>query len=186
VIYFLPAVATLLGVVFRGESVGAVATLGLALIVAGAYLTSRREAPPPPRTAKAQTPRHKLGGEADRGLSGCHARALDRPLGPREGGGMIARTWRGWTKTEDAGAYVHYLVGTGMKEYRETPGNRAVYLLRRAEGGRTEFVTLTFWDSMDAVKGFAGEEVERAVFYPEDDRFLVDRETIALHYEVVE
>ncbi|MGH2789142.1 MAG: antibiotic biosynthesis monooxygenase [Actinomycetota bacterium] len=99
---------------------------------------------------------------------------------------MIARTWRGWTKTEDADAYVDYLQRTGIKEYRETPGNRAAYILRRDEGGKTEFVTLTFWDSMDAVKAFAGDEVERAVFYPEDDRFLVDRETTASHYSVFE
>lgn len=99
---------------------------------------------------------------------------------------MIARTWRGWTRREDADAYVGYLMGTGIKEYRGTPGNRAAYILRRDEGQRTEFVTLTFWDSMEAVRGFAGQDVEEAVFYPEDDRFLVDRETTASHYEVVE
>jgi heme-degrading monooxygenase HmoA len=99
---------------------------------------------------------------------------------------MIARTWRGWTRTSDAGAYVEYLQGTGMREYRETPGNRAAYILRRDEDDRTEFVTLTFWDSIESVKGFAGDEIERAVFYPEDDRFLLDRETSAHHYEVID
>jgi heme-degrading monooxygenase HmoA len=99
---------------------------------------------------------------------------------------MIARTWRGWVTKEDADAYVRYLIETGIKEYRETPGNRAAYILRRVEGDRTEFVTLTFWDSMQAVRGFAGPNVERAVFYPEDDRFLVDRESTATHYEVIE
>ena len=99
---------------------------------------------------------------------------------------MIARTWRGWTRTADADPYVEYLLRTGMKEYRETPGNRAAYILRRRDADRTEFVTLTFWDSLDAVKRFAGEEPERAVFYPEDDRFLVDRDTSASHYEVIE
>ena len=99
---------------------------------------------------------------------------------------MIARTWRGWTSTEDAKAYVQYLQRTGMKEYRATPGNRAAYILQREEGGRTEFVTLTFWNSMDAVRGFAGDQVERAVFYPEDDRFLIERDKTALHYEVIE
>ena len=102
----------------------------------------------------------------------------------RKGGAMIARTWRGWTKKADADAYVEYLRQTGIKEYRATAGNRAAYILRRDDGDHTEFVTLTFWDSMEAVKGFAGEEVERAVFYPEDDRFLIDRETTVRHYEV--
>jgi catechol 2,3-dioxygenase-like lactoylglutathione lyase family enzyme/heme-degrading monooxygenase HmoA len=99
---------------------------------------------------------------------------------------VIARIWRGWTRTEDADAYVAYLQETGIPAYRATPGNRAAYVLRRREGDRTEFVTLTFWSSLDAVRGFAGEEVERAVFYPEDDRFLVDRETTVTHFEVFE
>jgi heme-degrading monooxygenase HmoA len=99
---------------------------------------------------------------------------------------MIARTWRGWTRTSDADAYVEYLRMTGMREYRETPGNRAAYILRREEEDRTEFVTLTFWDSIESVKGFAGEDIERAVFYPQDDRFLLDRETSARHYEVID
>lgn len=99
---------------------------------------------------------------------------------------MIARTWRGWTRREDADAYVAYLMDTGLKAYRETPGNRAAYILRRDEGERTEFLTLSFWDSMEAVRAFAGQNVERAVFYPEDARFLVDRETTASHYQVVE
>jgi heme-degrading monooxygenase HmoA len=99
---------------------------------------------------------------------------------------MIARTWRGGTRSADADAYVDYLLETGIREYRATPGNRDAFILRRDEGDRTEFVTLTFWDSMDAVRGFAGDDVELAVFYPEDDRFLVDRETVARHYEVVE
>jgi len=97
---------------------------------------------------------------------------------------MIARTWRGWTRSGDADDYVEYLLRTGIEEYEATPGNRAAYILRRDDGDRTEFVTLTFWDSMDAVRGFAGDDVERAVFYPEDDKFLVDRETTAKHWEV--
>ena len=99
---------------------------------------------------------------------------------------MIARTWRGWTARTDADEYVEYLKRTGIEEYRATLGNRAAYILRRDDGERTEFVTLTFWDSMEAVARFAGPDVEQAVFYPEDDRFLVDRETTTLHYEVVE
>jgi len=98
---------------------------------------------------------------------------------------VVARTWRGWTKTEDADEYAAYIEDTGMRAYRETPGNRGAWMLRRDEDGRTEFVTLSFWDSLDAVRAFAGDDVERAVFYPEDDRFLVERETRVLHYEIV-
>ena len=81
---------------------------------------------------------------------------------------------------------MRYLLRTGIEEYLRTPGNRGAYILRRPDGDRTEFVTLSFWDSMEAVRDFAGDEVERAVFYSEDDRFLVDRETTASHFEVVE
>jgi len=99
---------------------------------------------------------------------------------------VIARTWRGWTRADDADAYVEYLQRTGIPEYRATEGNIAAYILRRNVGERTEFVTLTLWDSLDAVHGFAGDDVERAVFYPEDDRFLVERETTVAHFEVIE
>jgi heme-degrading monooxygenase HmoA len=98
---------------------------------------------------------------------------------------MIARTWRGAVRAEDADAYLEYLEATGLKEYRETPGNRGVFALRRIEGDRCEYLMLTLWDSFDAVKRFAGEDVETAVFYPEDDRFLVDRDLTSTHYEVV-
>ncbi len=97
---------------------------------------------------------------------------------------MIARVWRGWTRPGDSDAYAAYVEDTGMTAYRSTPGNRGAWLMRRDVEGRTEFVTLSFWDSWDAVRAFAGDEVERAVFYPEDDRYLVDREDTVTHYEV--
>jgi heme-degrading monooxygenase HmoA len=99
---------------------------------------------------------------------------------------VIARIWRGWTRSADRDAYVEYLEGTGMRAYRETPGNRGAWILRRADGDRTEFVTLSFWESMDAVRAFAGDEPGRAVFYPEDDRFLVGREETVTHFELFE
>jgi heme-degrading monooxygenase HmoA len=98
---------------------------------------------------------------------------------------VIARTWRGAVRAEDADAYLDYLEATGLKEYRETPGNGGVFALRRIEGDRCEYLIVSLWDSLEAVKRFAGEEPERAVFYPEDDRFLVDRDLTSTHYEVV-
>lgn len=98
---------------------------------------------------------------------------------------MIARTWRGATAEHDADAYVDYLMRTGVKGCHETDGNRGVLLLRRTSGGRAEFLFISLWESLDAVRAFAGDDIEKAVFYPEDDRFLVDREWTASHYEVV-
>ncbi|SOE02184.1 hypothetical protein [Blastococcus haudaquaticus] len=100
---------------------------------------------------------------------------------------MIARMWRGWVRTADREAYVDYVEGTGMSEYRRTPGNRGAHLLTRdLDDGRTEIVTLSFWNSRDVISGFAGEDISRAVFYPEDDRYLVDRETTVTHFDVAE
>ena len=98
---------------------------------------------------------------------------------------MIARIWKGAVRAGDADAYLEYLESTGFAEYRGTPGNRGLFALRRIVGDRCEYLLLTLWDSMDAVKGFAGEDVETAVFYPEDDRFLVDRDLTSSHYDVI-
>jgi len=98
---------------------------------------------------------------------------------------MIARFWRGATRAEDTDAYVEYLRGTGLKEYRSTPGNRGAWVLRRIRDGRAEFVTLSFWDSTESIAAFAGDDIDRAVFYPEDDRFLIERELTVDHYEIV-
>ena len=98
---------------------------------------------------------------------------------------MIARLWRGRVRTEDRDEYAAYIEQTGIGHYRRTPGNRAAHLLTRDLGdGTTEVVTLSFWGSLDDVRGFAGDDVEAAVFYPEDDRYLLDRGETVTHYEV--
>lgn len=98
---------------------------------------------------------------------------------------MIARSWAGATRAEDADAYVDYLHTTGLAEYQATPGNRGVLALRRIAGGRAEFLLVTLWDSEDAIRRFAGDDIGRAVFYPEDERYLVARDERVRHYEVV-
>ncbi len=98
---------------------------------------------------------------------------------------MIARTWRGSVRAGDAERYVDYLRETGFAGLGSTPGNLAVVGLRRADGDHAEFVVLSLWESMDAVRRFAGERAERAVFYPGDDGFLVEREEHVSHFDVV-
>jgi heme-degrading monooxygenase HmoA len=97
---------------------------------------------------------------------------------------MIARTWRGATSSEDAEAYHEYLNETGVRACEETPGNRGVYVLRRVVETRAEFLFVSLWDSMDAVTRFAGADA-RAVFYPEDERYLIDFDPDVTHYEVL-
>ena len=99
---------------------------------------------------------------------------------------MIARIWRGITLKEKANAYQSYLEGTGLKDYAKTPGNRGVYVLRRTQGDHCEFQLVSLWDSMDAVREFAGEHPERPVYYPEDDQYLLEMEPLVRHYEVFE
>jgi heme-degrading monooxygenase HmoA len=98
---------------------------------------------------------------------------------------VIARVWRGATAATDRDRYLEYLEETGLREYRETPGNRGVLVLTRSVEDRMEFTIVTLWDSREAVAAFAGPDAERAVFYPEDDRFLVDRDETVTHYDVL-
>jgi heme-degrading monooxygenase HmoA len=98
---------------------------------------------------------------------------------------MIARIWRGAVATDRADEYVKYIEGTGMSEYTETPGNLGAHMLRRdLDNGRTEVVTLSFWESMDAVRRFAGDDPEQAVFYPEDEGYLLEADKTVAHFEV--
>jgi heme-degrading monooxygenase HmoA len=97
---------------------------------------------------------------------------------------MIARIWKGAVHQRDGDAYAGYMRETGVAAYASTPGNRGVWMLRRDVDDRTEFVMLTLWDSLEAVRSFAGDDYETAVFYPEDDRFLVERDLTATHYQV--
>jgi len=99
---------------------------------------------------------------------------------------MIARTWRGWVSTERAAAYVEYITGTGLIGYQNTPGNLGAQMWTRDLGdGRTEVMTISWWSSRKDVEGFAGRDIDVAVFYPEDDDYLIDRETNVTHHDVV-
>ena len=97
---------------------------------------------------------------------------------------MIARIWRGVVADADADAYAEYMLATGVPEYAAAPGNRGVHMLRRRIDAGCEFVMFTLWESLDDVRTFAGDDPEQAVFYPEDDRFLIERDRRVRHYEV--
>jgi heme-degrading monooxygenase HmoA len=99
---------------------------------------------------------------------------------------MLARLWRGATSADDADAYLAYLRRTGLREYAATPGHRGTLTLRSVHGERAEFLLISLWESMDAIRAFAGEDVERAVFYPDDERFLIDRDDQVAHFELVD
>lgn len=98
---------------------------------------------------------------------------------------MLVRSWTGWTRTIDADAYVEYMHEVALDGYAETPGNRGVLMLRRdLPDGRTEFTMITAWDDWSSVRAFAGDNPDKAVFYPLDERFLIDRDLTVRHYDV--
>jgi heme-degrading monooxygenase HmoA len=99
---------------------------------------------------------------------------------------VIARIWRGWTRSWDADAYAEHLRQTAIPQGREAPGNLGVYLLRRGDGDRTEFAVITLWQSLDAIRAVAGEDIEQPVSSPHDDAFLTGPPAAISHYQVIE
>ncbi|NIR43225.1 MAG: antibiotic biosynthesis monooxygenase, partial [Gemmatimonadetes bacterium] len=96
---------------------------------------------------------------------------------------MIARIWHGRTRIEHLDEYTDYIEKSGIAGLRGTPGNRAAMIFRRENGAEAEFLVVSFWESMEAVKAFAGEPLERAVYYPEDEKYLLEFEPEVVHYE---
>ena len=99
---------------------------------------------------------------------------------------LIARLWHGAVPAAKGDAYAAYLRRTGVPDCRTTPGNRGVEVLRQTTGEETHFLFVSFWDSMDAIRAFAGEDVGRARYYPEDREYLLELEPTVTHYEVFE
>ena len=99
---------------------------------------------------------------------------------------MIARIWRGTTAAGRAQEYLQYIRDTGVSDYTATPGNHGVQILMRTHDGRTDFTILSYWESLDAIKAFAGDDPEASRFYPEDDEFLIDKEPRVEHHDVAD
>lgn len=98
---------------------------------------------------------------------------------------MIVRMWHGRVPASKAAAYRAFVTGRAIPDYQSVPGNLSVHILERADGDVTHFITLTFWESLDAIRAFAGDDVEKAKYYPEDKDFLLEFEERVVHYEVV-
>lgn len=98
---------------------------------------------------------------------------------------MIGRLWRGWTNLENADSYEALLRQEILPGIHRIRGYRGAYLLKRDVPEGVEFATLTLFDSMDAVKAFAGENYETAVVPPAARALLRDFERTSLHYAVV-
>jgi heme-degrading monooxygenase HmoA len=97
---------------------------------------------------------------------------------------MIMREWRGRVPHAKADAYETFLHESGIRDYAATPGNRGIWMLVDRSGEATEFTLLTLWESEDAIRAFAGDDIRLAHYYPEDDGFLLEKTKYVRHYEV--
>lgn len=100
---------------------------------------------------------------------------------------QIMRLWSSCIRSSDEEAYSDYIRRTGLEDYLQTPGNLGAQMLMRPLGdGTTEVTTLSWWTSMDAIIAFAGPRPEVARYYPEDDRFLLERPVEVAHHRIVQ
>ena len=97
---------------------------------------------------------------------------------------MIARIWHGIVPASKSEAYLELMRTIALPEYLATQGNRGAWCLHRAEGDLTHFEMLTFWDDVDAIKRFAGDDYEQAKYYPFDPSYLMELEPNVRHYDV--
>ncbi len=98
---------------------------------------------------------------------------------------MIARTWHGRVPAGRAEEYYEYLLRTGIPDYRRTPGNMGVYVFKRLEGDVAHFLLTSLWDTLESIRAFAGDDIERARYYPADTGFLLELEPTVTHFDVL-
>ena len=99
---------------------------------------------------------------------------------------MIARIWQGRTPASLGDEYFEYLKKTGIEECRSTDGNGGVFVMRRIENGVAEFQMITLWDSFEAIKKFSGPDVEKAVYFPDDKKYLLEQNPQVFHFEILQ
>jgi hypothetical protein len=97
---------------------------------------------------------------------------------------MIGRIWHGVVSAAKAEEYLMRMRKVALPDYQSIAGNRGAFCLHRVEGDVAHFEMLTFWDDVDAIKRFAGEDFELAKYYDFDDAFLIERDPQVLHYTV--
>jgi heme-degrading monooxygenase HmoA len=96
---------------------------------------------------------------------------------------MITRVWHGKTRREDADEYLDFLKRTAFPDYKSVDGNLDVEIWRRPDGDISHFWCVTKWDNLESIRQFAGDEVEKAKYYPEDERYLLEFEENVIHCE---
>jgi heme-degrading monooxygenase HmoA len=97
---------------------------------------------------------------------------------------MICRMWHGVTPRSKADAYTRFLEQRAVPDYRSVPGNLSVAVLRRDEAEVTHFLTVTHWESEESIRAFAGNDLLKAKYYPEDQDYLLEFEPLVQHFVV--
>ena len=97
----------------------------------------------------------------------------------------IARIWHGMVKKEHEAIYIDYMIKTGVKDYKSTPGLLKAEILKKEEGDLCHIYTVTKWESYEAIKAFAGEDISKAQYYPEDKMYLLELEEEVQHFETL-
>ena len=97
---------------------------------------------------------------------------------------MIARIWHGKTRIEDYDAYTDFLKNVAIPDYQKTQGFIRLTFLRQVLNNEGHFNLITFWENLEVIKNFAGQDFEKAKYYPEDDKYLLEFEEKVQHHEV--
>jgi heme-degrading monooxygenase HmoA len=98
----------------------------------------------------------------------------------------ITRIWHGRTKATDADEYLQFVIDTGVADYKSISGNLSVEIWRRLDGDVCHFWTVTKWDSYESIRQFAGDDLEKAKYYAEDSKYLLEFEPTVQHCETFE
>jgi heme-degrading monooxygenase HmoA len=97
----------------------------------------------------------------------------------------IMRIWRGEVRTDRATEYLARMTPAAMADYRSVPGNRGAWVLSRRKGAVTEVATLSLWSSLESIRAFAGEDLDRAKYYDFDPAYLLSLPETVEHWEVL-
>ena len=99
---------------------------------------------------------------------------------------MIAREWRCACPSDKIDEFIPYLHRTGVEDAQNTPGFKGAEIFKRETGGSIEVVLITFWESIEAVNKFAGNDIEQAVLYPDDYKYGIVSDLTVKHYTVTD
>jgi heme-degrading monooxygenase HmoA len=114
-----------------------------------------------------------------------HALAESVGIPPTDERRLIARIWHGQTAATMVDDYTIYLYAEGLGTIAQIPGNRGVQMLRKVRDDVADFQVISYWDSLEAIKLFAGDDYEKVRHLPDDPKYMIGVEPTVQHFEVV-